>query len=45
MYSADSLRVLAYKGGDSLPTWLVVVVISAVAVLMLVLALRRKNEQ
>ncbi|MBQ0877614.1 MULTISPECIES: hypothetical protein [Streptomyces] len=45
MYSADSLRVVAYKGGDFLPTWLVAVVISAVAVLMLVLALRRKNEQ
>jgi uncharacterized membrane protein YeaQ/YmgE (transglycosylase-associated protein family) len=44
MYSADAMHPTAYKGGEFLPTSLILAAIGAVVVLVIVLALRRKNH-
>jgi hypothetical protein len=44
MYSADAMRTIAYKGGESLPAWLIPAVIGAVVAIMIVLGLRRRND-
>jgi uncharacterized OsmC-like protein len=44
MSSADAMRPAAYKGGEFLPTSLTLAAIGAVVVMVIVLALRRRNQ-
>lgn len=43
MYAVDGTSTLAYKGGDHLPTWLILVMFGFAMASMIYYALRRKD--